>query len=94
MKGDVIVNDATFENSAVLIVGNDQVSAPKPIDIAPTISDVIHSTTSHVSPNSTTEKLNAKSQNPIIISSVIASGLLIVLLIFCIIIRPYLKRRA
>ena len=99
MKGDLVLNNGTVDNTAEIFLGPDQVAVPNKVSdtstgTPDTITEAPKFTTSPPSPNETTsETPESTSQTTIIIATVIASCFVLIL-IYCMFVRPYLRRKA
>ena len=95
MKGDLILNNGTVDNTATIYFGEEQVNSTKPIsDATKTISDIPKLATIDSDSTSLTTTPSIDSQQTIIICTVVVSGLVALVLLYFTLIRPSLKRKA
>ena len=88
MKGDLILNNGTVDNTATIYFGGEQVNTTK------SISDIPELTTIDSDSTSLTTTPSTNSQQTIIICTVVVSGLVALVLLYFTLIRPSLKRKA
>lgn len=102
MKGDLVLNNGTVDNTAEILLGPDQVAVPnKASDVIDSQLDTtsksqqVTTSPSLQSPNETTTWIpESESQKTVIIATVILSCFVVFILIYCIFVRPYLRRKA
>ena len=105
MTGDLVLNNGTVDNTADILLGPDQVplsnqdsdEVDRTPDAVDNISEEIQLTTSPRwdSQTETTSRIpESTSQTTVIIATVVVSCFVVLILIFCIFVRPYLRRKA